>query len=215
MALRKTALIRVPQLRRRRRRLCQSTCHGFPPAIRTRTVAWPGRDGAAPATTSKPGLTPPSVGHRTIKRQPRTGKRRRSHQQASTSHQGPSSLAPASVALAPRPVEPRTRKRRASHQRVSRLAPASGAIRTRTAAGRGLTSPRCQRRKSSGYWVRSPATSYRLPATRYRLPATLIHPVQHVSDDRPPRRCRSRVLAENPVLVQLVEGAVMPLQLNP
>ena len=39
MALRKTASIRAPQLRRRRGRLCQSTCHGFPPATRTRTGA--------------------------------------------------------------------------------------------------------------------------------------------------------------------------------
>src|SRR6478735_9071672 len=34
------------QLRRRRGRLCQNTCHGFPPAIRTRTGAvWRGAAG--------------------------------------------------------------------------------------------------------------------------------------------------------------------------
>src|SRR6478672_3982394 len=48
MALRKTALIRAPQLRRRPRWLCQSTCHGFPPAIRTRAAAWAQRE---PATS--------------------------------------------------------------------------------------------------------------------------------------------------------------------
>ncbi len=40
LALRKTALIRAPQLRRRRGRLCHDTCHGFPPVIRTRTAVW-------------------------------------------------------------------------------------------------------------------------------------------------------------------------------
>jgi len=39
MALRKTALIRASQLHRRPGRLCQYTCHGFPPAIRTRAAA--------------------------------------------------------------------------------------------------------------------------------------------------------------------------------
>src|SRR4051794_7820839 len=42
MALPKTALIRAPQRCRRPGRLCQDTCHGFPPAILTRTAVWRG-----------------------------------------------------------------------------------------------------------------------------------------------------------------------------
>ena len=115
MALRKTALIRVPQLRRRPGRLCQSTCHGFPPAIRTRTVAWRG-------------VTVHNSRHRTRQRRPaprvptcapaclapRTRECRRSHQHASPSHQR---MSPA-----------RTLERRPSHQQASRIAPTSVAL---------------------------------------------------------------------------------------
>ncbi len=62
MAIRKTALVRAPQLRRRRGRLCQKTCHGFPPAIRTRTavcprVTEPGHQLPAPATGYRVSVT--------------------------------------------------------------------------------------------------------------------------------------------------------------
>ncbi len=123
MALRKTALIRVPQLRRRRRRLCQSTCHGFPPAIRTRTVGWPGRDGAArppraslashhrvsAIAPSSVSLARASVAARTSKRRPRTKARRASHPRASPSHQRASRLAPARIGLRTRERRPRPR----------------------------------------------------------------------------------------------------------
>ena len=122
MALRKTALIRVPQLRRRRGRLCQSTCHGFPPAIRTRTVAWPGRDGTArppraslashqvsAIAPSSVSLARASVAARTSKRRPRTKARRASHPRASPSHQRASRLAPASIGLRTRERRPRPR----------------------------------------------------------------------------------------------------------
>jgi len=75
------------QLRRRRGRLCQNTCHGFPPAIRTRTVAW--RHGASLPATGAASLDP------------RTNERRPSHQQASRIAPTSVPLAPASVDLAP------------------------------------------------------------------------------------------------------------------
>ena len=90
MALRKTALIRVPQLRRRPGRLCQSTCHGFPPAIRRLSR------GAVSQCTTR-GTGPSSVDP---------------HHECRPAHQHASRLALESVGA-------RTSTRRLRHQRMS------------------------------------------------------------------------------------------------
>jgi len=110
MALRKTASIRAPQLRRLRGRLCQSTCHGFRRATRTRTVAWRGVT-AHPASAA------------TVNLSPRTDDPRASRQHASSLAPRASLLAPASFAHRTNECRPRTSTRRGPHQQASSLAP--------------------------------------------------------------------------------------------
>ena len=42
-----------------------------------------------------------------------------------------------------------------------------------------------------------------------------LHPVQHVPEHRPPRRLGYGVLAENPVIIERVNGSIALLQLDP
>ncbi len=154
MALRNTALIRVPQIRRRPGRLCQNTCHGFlrpygvalshGAASRCTTPGERARNRRPAPTSAALRTSKPRPSHQRVSTPapaslaPRTNERRPSHQQASPSHQRASPFAPASLRpshqraspFAPRKPRPRTNERRPSHQQASTLAPTSVALRT-------------------------------------------------------------------------------------